>query len=67
MTAYAAMQQAKQATAKPVPPVMGAVNQTPAEKEFYTSEELDRLTDKDLDDPSIFARAMRSMTRLGRK
>lgn len=67
VTAYAAMQQAKQATAKPVPPVMGAVNQTPAEKEFYTSEELDRLTDKDLDDPSIFARAMRSMTRLGRK
>lgn len=67
VTAYAAMQQAEQATAKPVPPVMGAVNQTPAEKEFYTSEELDRLTDKDLDDPSIFARAMRSMTRLGRK
>lgn len=67
VTAYAAMQQAKQATAKPVPPVMGAVNQTPAEKEFYTSDELDRLTDKDLDDPSIFARAMRSMTRLGRK
>lgn len=67
VTAYAAMQQAKQATEKPVPPVMGAVNQTKTEKEFYTSEELDRLTDKDLDDPSIFARAMRSMTRLGRK
>lgn len=67
VTAYAAMQQAKQATAKPVPPVMGAVNQTSAEKEFYTSEELDRLTDKDLDDPGIFAKAMRSMTRLGRK
>ena len=67
VTAYAAMQQAKQATAKPVPPVMGAVNQTPAEKEFYTSDELDRLTDKDLDDPGIFAKAMRSMTRLGRK
>ena len=67
VTAYAAMQQAKQATAKPVPPVMGAVNQTPAEKDFYTSDELDRLTDKDLDDPGIFAKAMRSMTRLGRK
>lgn len=67
VTAYAAMQQAEQATAKPVPPVMGAVNQTKAEKEFYTSEELDRLTDKDLDDPGIFAKAMRSMTRLGRK
>lgn len=67
VTAYAAMQQAKQATAKPVPPVMGAVNQTTAEKEFYTSDELDRLTDKDLDDPGIFAKAMRSMTRLGRK
>ena len=67
VTAYAAMQQVKQATAKPVPPVMGAVNQTQAEKEFYTSDELDRLTDKDLDDPGIFAKAMRSMTRLGRK
>ena len=43
VTAYAAMQQAKQATAKPVPPVMGAVNQTKAEKEFYSKEEYEAI------------------------
>lgn len=37
-----------------------------AEKEFFNSEELDRLTSDDLDDPSIFEKAMRSMRMLGR-
>ena len=67
VTAYAAINKGQEATKKPTPPVMGAVNQTPAEKEFYTSEELDRLTKKDLDDPSIYARAMKSLSKLGRK
>ena len=34
------------------------------EKEFYTSQELDKLTEKDLDDPNIFEKARRSMIRL---
>ena len=35
------------------------------EKEFFTSEELDKLTPKQLDDPNIFEKAMRSLSRLG--
>lgn len=66
VVAYAAINTAKQATAKPKPPEMGAVGQKPAEKEFYTSEEIDKLTDKELDDPSIWAKVMKSMTKLGR-
>ena len=43
VTAYAAVQAGHQATQKPVPPVMGAVNQTPVEKEFYSQAEYDEL------------------------
>lgn len=32
------------------------------EKEFYTPDEVDQLTSKDLDDPTIFARVRKSMT-----
>jgi len=35
------------------------------EREFFTSEELDKLTPKQLDDPNIFEKAMRSLSRLG--
>lgn len=35
------------------------------EKEFFTSEEIDKLTPKQLDDPNIFEKAMRSLSRLG--
>ena len=67
VTAYAAINKGQEATKKPTPPVMGAINQTPAEKEFYTSEELDRLTKKDLEDPVKYARAMKSLPWVGRK
>ena len=35
------------------------------EREFFTSEEIDKLTPKQLDDPNIFEKAMRSLSRLG--
>lgn len=35
------------------------------EKEFFTGEEIDKLTPKQLDDPNIFEKAMRSLSRLG--
>lgn len=41
--AYAALQMAKDAVKKPVPPVIGAVNTTPAEKEYYTEEEYNEI------------------------
>lgn len=34
------------------------------EKDYYTSDELDRLTDADLNDPNVFEKAMRSMSRI---
>ena len=43
LAAYTAVGQAQEATKKPVPPVMGALNKTPAEKDFYTSEEVDEI------------------------
>ena len=69
VTAFAAMQKGVEATKKPTPPVMGAVNQTPAEKEFYTSEEVDNIERNHpemLDDPKIFNRIMKSMTKWGK-
>lgn len=43
LAAYTAVKQAQEATKKPVPPVMGALNKTPAEKDFYTPAEVDEL------------------------
>jgi len=48
------------------PSAIGRVSETKAERDFYTSEELDRLTDEDLKDDAIFEKAMRSLERLKR-
>jgi len=46
------------------PPVMGRVNaQTRVERDFYTSDELDKLN-SELDDPKVLEKAIRSMTKL---
>lgn len=60
--AYVA-QRAKESRAQSkIPPKIGAVNTTaPAEKEFYTPEEVDKLTSKDLDNPKIMEKIMKSM------
>lgn len=66
VTAYAAVQKGEEAAKKPVPPVMGAVNQTPAEKDFYTSEEVTNIEKNHpemLKDPKIMDRIMKSMSR----
>lgn len=34
------------------------------EKDFYTSDELDRLTESELNDPIVFEKAMKSMSRI---
>ena len=69
VTAYAAINKGQEATRKPTPPVMGAINQAPVEKEFYTSEEVDNIEKNHpemLDDPKIFNRIMKSMTKWGK-
>lgn len=65
VTAYANLQMAKAATAKPVPPDMGAVNGTETkDSEFFDENELDALTEKQLRDPKILAKAKRSIVYL---
>ncbi|MBE6953099.1 MAG: hypothetical protein E7452_06060 [Ruminococcaceae bacterium] len=47
-----------------IPPDTGALGSDRAqEKEFYTPDEVDRLTSRELDDPKIMERVMRSMTK----
>lgn len=66
MTAYRAVKGATEPTT-PKPAEIGPVNEIGnAEDEFYTSEQLDRLTPKDLDDPKIYKKAMASLSRLGK-
>lgn len=64
--AYAALQMAKKAVEKPVPPVIGAVNTTPAEKEYFTEEEyneIERNHPEMLDDAKFRDRVFKSMKR----
>lgn len=46
------------------PDAIGRVADTKSERDYFTSEELDALTDEELADDKIFAKAMRSMERL---
>ena len=49
----------------PKPASTGSMTSTgKVENEFFTSQELDKLTSKDLDDPKIMEKAMRSLARL---
>ena len=52
-------------TKTPKPASVGSISGSgTAESEFFTSEELDKLTPRQLDDPKIMEKAMRSMARL---
>ena len=46
------------------PSGIGKIADTKTERDYFTSEELDKLTSKELDDPKIWEKAMRSMNRL---
>ena len=48
---------------KEIPTVGSLTQQAPAEKEFYTPEEIAKLSEKDLADPKVFEKVRRSMTR----
>ncbi len=37
------------------------------DSDYFTNEQLDKLTDHDLDDPAVYAKAMKSMRRLGQQ
>lgn len=63
--AYAAVQAKEKANMKTPPPSTGSVKTPPAsEKEFYTSDEVDRITREDLrKDPTLLDKIKRSMAR----
>ena len=66
LTAYEAVRAVKakaEASKKPTPPDTGAVGTGKTEPEFFTPEEVDRLTDQELDDPKIMAKVMKSMSK----
>jgi hypothetical protein len=61
VTAYVAVQLAKNVGK---PPEAGAVSSSNSEEEgFFTSRELDHLTEKELSDPKILQKAIKSMTK----
>jgi hypothetical protein len=60
--AYDALQAKKARETKPIPQDIGAVNSSSSkEKDFYTSAEVDRLTDKDMENPRIREVVRKSM------
>ena len=63
--AFIATKAIENQTKSPKPASVGSISGGgKAESEFFTSEELDSLTSKMLDDPKIMEKAMRSMARL---
>ena len=63
--AYNAIRGAREAEKVVPPQKIGRINaQTKAEKDYYSGDELDRLTAEQLDDPRVLERAIRSMTKL---
>lgn len=46
------------------PDAIGKVSDNRIERDYYTSEEIDNLSDEELDDPAIWEKVMKSMNRL---
>ena len=62
--AYWAVQAKERSTKVLAPDAIGKVADTKSERDYFTSEELDALTDDDLNDDAIYEKAMRSLQRL---
>ncbi len=64
LAAYNAVRAAASANKTPPPPEIGSLNtQNGREKDFYSPEEVDRLSKKELGDPRIWSIVRKSMTR----
>ena len=64
--AYTAAKAVEQAAVPPKPASAGPIEgESGGESEYFTADELDRLTPKMLDNPKIMEKALRSMTKLG--
>ena len=64
LCAFHAVKNSKKPTA-PKTPVTGRLScQQPCVSEFFSSRELDRLSARELENPDVFKKAMRSLRRL---
>lgn len=64
LAAFEAVKAAQQDKAPKKPPEIGGVNRASSrEKDYYSPEEVDRLSPAQLDDPGIWERVRKSMTR----
>lgn len=64
VTAFTAIRAKEGLNKKETPPEIGRVNSRSTEgKDYFTDKELDTLSGRDLDDPDVFAKAMKSLTR----
>lgn len=64
VTAFTAVRTKANMNKKEAPPVTGRINsKTVVEKEYFTEKELNSLSSKDLDDPAVLAKALKSMTK----
>lgn len=62
--AFNAVNQKKQRETITPPPEVGKVNSiSKAEKDYYSPEEVDKLSEKELEDPKIWERVRKSMTK----
>jgi hypothetical protein len=65
LLAYDVINAKKQRETKPIPQDIGAVNSSSSkEKDFYSSAEIDRLTDADYDNPKIMEIVRRSIHKI---
>ena len=63
VTAFTAVRAKANISKKEAPPVVGRINsKTVVEKDYFTDKELNSLSKKDLDDPAVLAKALKSMT-----
>jgi hypothetical protein len=64
LIAYEAVRAARNRQRVTPPPQAGPVTTSAKEdKEYYTSDEVDRMDPREMDDPGVIARILRSMTR----
>ena len=63
VTAYMALKAKKESGKKLKPPAVGRVAKSGAEKDYFTARELNLLTGRELDDPKVLKKAIRSMVK----
>lgn len=64
IVAYEAVHGAKMKTTKPAPPSTGSVKSSaPAGRDYFTPDEVDRLTSRQLDDPNVMDKVLKSMAK----